>query len=216
MCSGDSPITLTATTPGGTWSGNGITNPTTGTFNPASANIGTNTITYTVGTGSCIDTDNITITVNQTPVINITNPGDFCSTDPATNLSATPTGGTWSGTGITNPTTGTFDPSAANTGANTITYQVTQAGCSNTENITINVFETPNTTITSVGAICYDTTFVQLEASTPGGFWTGNGVSPSGVFDVAQAGLGMHHIVYTINDVCFSSSSIDIFVIKEL
>ncbi|MDI9534574.1 MAG: gliding motility-associated C-terminal domain-containing protein, partial [Bacteroidota bacterium] len=124
------------------------------------------------------------------------------------------TGGTWSGTGITNPTTGTFDPSAANTGANTITYQVTQNGCSGVKNITINVFETPNTTITSVDVICYDTTFIQLEASTLGGFWTGNGVSPSGVFDVAQAGIGMHHIVYTINDVCFSSSSIDIFVIK--
>ncbi len=215
FCSNYQATYLSATPPGGIWTGAGITDATNGLFNPSVAGAGTHTITYTVvGAGNCVNSDNITITVKPTPVINITSKQDFCFTDTPVNLSATPAGGTWSGTGITNPTNGTFDPASANIGANEILYLVTQNGCSEVESFTINVFNTPNTTITSIGAICYDTTFVQLEASTPGGFWTGNGVSPSGVFDVAQAGIGMHHIVYTINDVCFSSSSIDIIVIK--
>ncbi len=54
----------------------------------------------------------------------------FCTNDPAMNLAAnsglncgtTPPTGTWSGPGITNPTTGTFTPSAAGPGTHTINY----------------------------------------------------------------------------------------------
>ena len=197
MCSGDSPITLTATTPGGTWSGTGITNPTTGTFDPSAANTGANIITYTVGTGSCIDTDNITITVNPTPTINITNPGDFCSTDPSSSFTATPTGGTWSGTGIS--TDGTFNPSTANIGPNTITYTVTQDGCTGEESIVIDVFDIPDATITStVTTMCSGDEPITLTATTPGGNWTGTGVTTDGIFDPEIAGLGDHTITYTV------------------
>jgi len=106
MCSGDEPITLTATTPGGNWTGTGVT--TDGIFDPEIAGLGDHTITYTVGTGTCLDDDQIIITVNSTPVVTITNQEDLCSTDAEVTLSATPTGGTWSGTGITNQTNGTF------------------------------------------------------------------------------------------------------------
>lgn len=59
----------------------------------------------------------------------------FCINDPAINLVAqtgincsSPTSsGTWSGTGITNPTLGTFTPSVAGVGTHTITY-TTQNG----------------------------------------------------------------------------------------
>lgn len=50
LCVVDAPISLTASTPGGTWSGPGMN--ATGTFNPALAGVGTHTITYTLPCGS--------------------------------------------------------------------------------------------------------------------------------------------------------------------
>lgn len=50
LCSTDAPVTLTAATAGGTWSGPGMSS--NGTFNPATAGPGTHTITYTLPCGS--------------------------------------------------------------------------------------------------------------------------------------------------------------------
>ena len=51
LCQNDPPITLTASTSGGTWSGTGITNASTGEFNPSVAGIGTHWIYYTISCG---------------------------------------------------------------------------------------------------------------------------------------------------------------------
>lgn len=50
LCQTDAPITLTAATAGGTWSGPGMSS--NGSFNPATAGVGTHTITYTLPCGS--------------------------------------------------------------------------------------------------------------------------------------------------------------------
>jgi gliding motility-associated-like protein len=50
ICQNDAPFTLTAATAGGTWSGPGMN--ATGTFNPATAGVGTHTITYSLACGS--------------------------------------------------------------------------------------------------------------------------------------------------------------------
>ena len=212
MCSGDEPITLTATTPGGNWTGTGVT--TDGIFDPEIAGLGDHTITYTVGTGTCLDDDQIIITVNSTPVVTITNQEDLCSTDAEVTLSATPTGGTWSGTGITNPTNGTFNPETAGAGEHTITYTVTQNGCTGEESITINVIETPDATITStVTTMCTDNDPITLTATTPGGNWTGTGVTTDGVFDPEIAGVGEHTITYTVSTgTCTDNAQITITV----
>jgi gliding motility-associated-like protein len=44
-------VTCPITTPSGTWTGSGITNTATGTFNPSVAGVGTHTITYTTQGG---------------------------------------------------------------------------------------------------------------------------------------------------------------------
>ncbi len=49
-------------------------------------------------------------------------PDTLCNNDPATNLISATSGGTWSGTGITNTTNGTFDPSVSGIGTFWITY----------------------------------------------------------------------------------------------
>ncbi len=59
LCNTDPPITLSAATPGGTWSGAGV-DPVSGVFDPAAAGPGVHTIIYTLSCGS----DSTTITVN--------------------------------------------------------------------------------------------------------------------------------------------------------
>lgn len=64
FCVADAPVTLEAVggvgsdcsnTTTGTWSGNGITNASAGTFDPATAGAGTHTITYTLSCGYSTD-----------------------------------------------------------------------------------------------------------------------------------------------------------------
>jgi len=125
------------------------------------------------------------ITVNPSPDASINNPGDFCSDDAAINLSAATAGGVWSGNGITDTNAGTFDPSTSNIGANIITYEVTIAGCTSIDNITINVFDTPDATINDPGVFCSTDAAVNLTAASSGGTWSGPGITDAtnGTFD---------------------------------
>lgn len=61
VCSTDAPFNLTASFGGGTWTGSGITNGSTGTFNPSVAGPGSHQIFYTLGCGS----DSVIIRVNS-------------------------------------------------------------------------------------------------------------------------------------------------------
>lgn len=71
----------------------------------------------------------------------------------------------------------------------------------------------PNTTITPVGPYCTTSPPVQLQAVNAGGVWSGNGVSPTGLFNPATAGLGTHTITYSLGQVpCNSSSTTQIVV----
>jgi gliding motility-associated-like protein len=65
FCINDSPVTLTVATAGGTWSGNGVNS--SGIFNPASAGVGSHTITYTLPCGS----ESITVVVSSCQSIQV-------------------------------------------------------------------------------------------------------------------------------------------------
>ena len=95
---------------------------------------------------SCIDNDSvvsnsISFVVTPQPIVSLqTNFNQMCSADaPITLSGGTPTGGIYSGVGVSN---GVFDPSVAGVGGHIITYTYTdpQTGCGNfdTKNITVN------------------------------------------------------------------------------
>ncbi len=203
---------LVAATAGGTWSGTGITNATTGTFNPATAGTGTHTITYTIG-GSCGSSDTEQITVNAVQNASIANAGPFCVNAAAVQLTSTNAGGTWSGTGITNATTGTFNPATAGIGTHTITYTLSGA-CGDAQSISIVVNAVSDPTITPAGPFCANAAAVQLVAATAGGTWSGTGITnaTTGTFNPATAGTGTHTITYTIGGSCGSSDTEQITV----
>lgn len=89
LCITDAPVNLTATgglggncssNPTGTWAGPGITNASTGTFDPAAAGVGTHNITFTM---SCGYVTNTTIAVSPCTGLNvcIEPNGDFTVSD---------------------------------------------------------------------------------------------------------------------------------------
>jgi gliding motility-associated-like protein len=212
-CESDAALNLNAATPGGSWSGNGITNATNGTFDPATAGVGTHTIVYTIG-GNCGDVDSTSITILPQADASINAAGPFCVSDAAVTLSSAESGGTWSGTGITNGSTGTFDPSVAGVGSHTITYGIT-GQCGDTATLVIQVNDQFDATIDPAGPFCENGPAITLTAADNGGIWSGTGITntANGTFAPAIAGSGNHEITYTISGSCGDADSINISVI---
>ncbi len=216
FCETGPSVTLTAVTPGGTWSGIGITDPITGTFDPAVAGIGTYTITYDVSIGSCIDTDTENFVVDFNPNTTISPAGPFCANNSAVNLTAATAGGTWSGTGITNAVLGTFNPTTAGSGNHIITYQIINGGCTSTDTETIHVDANVNATITAAGPFCVTGASVTLTSVSLGGIWSGTGITnpATGTFDPAIAGVGIHTITYSVTNGMCSDTDTENFVVS--
>ena len=90
----------------------------------------------------------IATTVVASPSLTFSAPADLCINDPILSAGgATPTGGVYSGPGVTddaNGTSYTFDPATAGVGTKTLTYSYTDVnGCSNTITDDVEVFEEP-------------------------------------------------------------------------
>lgn len=215
-CLGDPIATLVGATAGGTWTGTGIANATTGTFDPAVAGSNTHTITYSVG-GACPDVQTYNIVVNAAFDATISAVTPFCESNIALNLTAVDPGGTWSGTGITDPLLGTFDPATAAAGTWVVTYTIPGAcGSIDTENVM--VIADADATISAAGPYC------DIDPATPmvgvgaGGVWTGIGVTDPalGTFDPSIAGPGTHTITYTISGACGDVDTEDVTVSAQM
>ena len=120
--SGGSPL-------GGTYSGTGVN--AQGIFDPAVSGPGTFEITYTyTDANGCTASATKPLTVNPLPEVSLQAFAAICADAPAFALSGgSPTGGTYSGTGMN--AQGIFDPSDSGPGTFDITYTYTDAnGCS--------------------------------------------------------------------------------------
>ncbi|UKN01520.1 M4 family metallopeptidase [Paracrocinitomix mangrovi] len=212
MCTADGTTILTAVDGGGVWSGTGITNSSTGEFDPLVAGAGSHTITYDIS-GTCGDNDQIVINVNTSADATITGNTNMCLGDTPVDLVAADGGGVWSGTGITNSSTGTFDPAAAGIGNHTINYDISGT-CGDNDQITITVQDVMDATINNVTSMCTGDNSITLTAVDAGGLWSGTGITNinDGTFNPATAGVGTHEIIYTISGNCGDADTIDIVV----
>lgn len=211
LCETQAAFNLTAATTGGNWTGAGITDPTLGTFDPAVAGVGNATVFYEIP-NTCNGTSSLTIQVDPFPMLVLSVPDPVC-TGAAANLTTNFAGGEWSGTGVIDPVNGVFDPAVSGLGQFTLTYLVDNAcGVSNT--LVANVLQTVDPTITNPGLLCEaDAAFV-LTSATPGGTWSGNGVTQpvTGFFDPGIAGPGIHTIEYSVPNTCNSDATVEIEV----
>lgn len=152
LCANGSPVTLSASLPGGSWSGVGV-NTATGVFTPSSGVNGPNNIVYSIG-GLCPATDNTVINVVAAPAVNITQASPFCLNSLNTTLTANPSGGTWSGTGILDPLTGSFSPSVAGVGSTSVTYTYTSTPCTVTATSSVTVNPLPTVSAGNDAVVC--------------------------------------------------------------
>ena len=139
LCVNSPPVTLTAHDLGGNWSGPGVNG---NTFNPAIAGVGTHIISYNIANPDCKDTDTAIVTVVPFPVVKIDDVGTLFINGPSVMLNATPSGGIFSGTGLSG---NTFNPSNAGLGTHIIRYETIPDiyGCLGSDTIHIKVIMPP-------------------------------------------------------------------------
>ena len=128
-CYDQTPITLSGTPSGGTWAGTGVTGST---FNVQTAGVGTHQLIYTYTDGNgCTAADTTSISVNSLPVVETGAYGPACDYDGPIALNGTPSGGTWTGSGVTGTT---FNIQTAGVGTHQLIYTYTDGnGCSSAD-----------------------------------------------------------------------------------
>ena len=181
---------LVTGTTGGTWSGTGVSGSS---FNPAS---GTQSVTYTVGTAPCVETQTHTITVIPDVNPSWTNPSPICAASGPINLNSLitgTTGGSWSGTGVSGSS---FNPAS---GTQSVTYTVGTAPCQETSTQTITV-ATVSAAWTNPSPICEGDAPINLSTlvtGSAGGSFSGTGVTAN-TLDPSGMGGASVSITYTV------------------
>lgn len=147
--------------------------------------------------GTCSRDINLLETVLVRPIPVVTSTGGALCSGTTLQLSGTPTGGTWTGAFISS--TGLFDAATAPPGMHSVTYQYTnQWNCSNSAVSQVEVYARPVVQAQN-GIVCAGRT-VQLLATPTGGSWTGNYISPTGLFDATALSAGLYPVTYTYSD----------------
>jgi gliding motility-associated-like protein len=167
-------------TAGGTFSmplAPGSINATTGEIDISTLGPGTYGVIYTL-TSPCLAADTIPITINSLPNATINGPATGCENSAVVDLNTLfnpiTTGGTWSGTGVTDPN---FDPVASGTGTFILSYSVTDGnGCTNVDTAAMIVYPVPTVSFTGVNTAYCETDAPFMPVGTPsGGLWSVNG-----------------------------------------
>ena len=181
----------------GILSGNGIVSTT---FEPATANIGTHSITYLFEDEfGCSNSAVDNITVNPLPIVTIgNNASPYCLSAIPANLILTPAGGILSGNGVTN---NNFIPLNAGVGTHTLTYTFTDGnGCVNSTTIAVTVVGLPAPILTIPATLCIDAAVVTLAATPVGGTFTINSTASNDQFLPATYGVGAQNVTYQYID----------------
>lgn len=175
------------------WTGpNGYTSTTqnpTGITMPNAPGTYTYTVIATVSGVPCASTT--TVTVNALPTVSAGSYSPVCSNVSTVPLAGTPSGGTYSGTGVSGST---FNTSS---GTQVVTYSYTDANsCSNTATATITVNSQPSVSAGTYTSVCSDAADISLVGSPVGGTFSGTGVTGSN-FDPTS---GTQTITYSYTD----------------
>ena len=208
-CTNANSAIITGQSPllGGTssWSGIGITNAITGVFDPSIAGIGSQTITYTYTSNpsGCTSSDNLMATVNLLPSVTLSSATiNVCLTTFGTPLTATPTGGTWSGNGLSfgNNANAQLDSAIftpTSVGSFWVYYTFADVnGCQNIDSVAITVINPQPVNAGIDESFCFANSPYQLTGTPAGGAWISpSWLSSTGVF--SGDSLGVHQAIYS-------------------
>lgn len=135
-CANSPTVTLNGSPAGGTYIGPGISGSV---FSPAMVGVGTASAVYSyTDANGCKASAVSNVTVNALPSLTFSIAKNFyCINAPKITLSASPSGGNYSGLGVTG---NQFSPSAAGSGVHNLAYSYTNInGCSATQIVTLTV-----------------------------------------------------------------------------
>jgi gliding motility-associated-like protein len=185
VCQSASAFNLLASPVGGVWSGNGITNTSSGLFNPSVSGSGFHTIYYNIG--SCFDS----VIVNVR-AINAGPPNAACpNSTPFKVSNFSPAGGKWTGPYI--DSAGTVTPPGI---SGSFLVQYSWNGCVANKTINIDGIQIPQ-----LDTICQSVLYDTFQFYPLGGIWSGAALSNSrlGINQPKLAGSGNKTYIYQIN-----------------
>ncbi|CAH1002035.1 hypothetical protein LEM8419_02950 [Neolewinella maritima] len=211
-CSGSDPVMLTASIPGGLWSGDGITDPTRGVFDPGAVSSGSARVRYTVVSGVCPYSETLALTVVQSEELSAQDTV-VCEQAAAFSIQVSQTGGSWSGSGIVE-STGLFDPASVRPGTYRPTYGYrSPQGCTIIAQPTVVVQRLPRVTAPDTVRVCsvdralnlLDLTGVSYSPRAGSLHWSVDGrANPSGILnpvaDLPGSGVYPVSLTYTLGN----------------
>ena len=219
VCDIFAPVQLTVSPSTGTWSAATYLS-TNGVFTPSLASVGSNTVGYSTGSGTCSASSSITINVEQYHPATLTgtiNP--ICLPSSTINLQTLvqDNNGTWSGSGVNG---WVFNPSAAGVGTYTLTYfnhsVPTVSLCPDTSYLVVSIDSLPTPSIVPMGPFCNTFPPKQVTVTPVGGvFGTSSALTSNGLFYPSAANIGNNLITYTIfatNGACQKTATANISV----
>jgi len=194
---------------GGTWSGPGIQNASTGLFDPVSVGLGRHLLTYDFTDAfGCSNGDTLEVFVIDQPVVDAGADDSVCLNAQPFALSGQTSSapGLWSGNGITDPQSGTFDPSQAGVGSHLLTYCVGTGSCQVCDIRRVVVIDLPSVS-TVDASFCLGQGPIPLNnlglvnGVPAAGEWTGPGVyqTAGGYFFDSNA-LGTYSLTFSYAD----------------
>ena len=190
----------------GKFSGQGVTS-SSGYFHPLIAGSGTHTLTYNyIDTNGCDNKVKRDVTVNDTATLQITSAiGEFC---PARNIKldhVSPSGGTYSGNGVSGDT---LFGSLAGAGEGNVRYAFTNKhSCVSATILPFFVITPENALVSVKDSMCAGEDPVQVTINPPGGTLSGKGII-STLFSPNFAGAGSHEIKYEYIDSNFCTITV--------
>lgn len=219
LCQSDSLAPLPSVNiPGGTWTaiGSNFYDDQTGSVLVRNMQEGDNYLVYGVGDGTgCIGYDTINYYVQPLPIVTLPNPIIVCANGDPIQLNAQPTGGQWSGTGVSN---NVFYPQDHGIGEDSILYTFTDptTGCTVVKSLGVTVLSLPELTVMNDTTICETSGLLQLSATPLNGTWSGSPALSGTNFDPSQSGTGTFQVSYTYQatqEACSVTKSVKITVV---
>ncbi|MES2627965.1 MAG: gliding motility-associated C-terminal domain-containing protein [Bacteroidota bacterium] len=182
------PATFSPNIPNGTWSGPGLVGADS--INPKTLAVGMNYFYYEVLNNGCVDSIYVRIKAKPNAGLDTT----VCPQSDPFPIYRTPSGGSWSGAGITD-TIGIFSPAVAAQGAEgtfDIYYDV--RGCVDTMRVILTAIDPNFSGLQDI--YCLNNMTIPLTPTPTGGTFSGDGITGNS-FNPMDARPGQHQVTYT-------------------
>jgi len=158
LCFNDKPISLSGSPVGGIWTGKGVLS---GGFYPGTAGPGLHKLFYTIGSGSCANSDSVFFKVHTPLAIEAGRDTQLCTYAKALEVKkgASHSVGWFKGTGIIDSMKGVFSALVAGPGFHTLEYLVpdVSTGCISKDSLSIQVNGIPTASLAVDSLQCQNT-----------------------------------------------------------